>query len=45
MGNVAMLRIKRKLDPLVAQFTTPDPALVARQAGSAEEEAAAGAGQ
>ncbi|QWT19028.1 LTA synthase family protein [Bacillus sp. NP157] len=45
MGNVALLRMKRKLDPLVAQFAVPDPGLVARQNGATEEDAAAGAGQ
>ncbi|QDE38210.1 LTA synthase family protein [Luteibacter pinisoli] len=45
MSNVAMLRMKRKLDPLVAQFATPDATVLARQPGQAEEEAAAGAGQ
>lgn len=45
MGNVAMLRMKRKLDPFVAQFATPDAAMVARQQGQPEEDAAAGAGQ
>ena len=45
MGNVAMLRFKKKLDPLIAQYVTPDEATVARQPGVAEERAASGAGQ
>lgn len=45
MGNVAMLRMKRKLEPFVAQFAAPDAAMIARQQGNAEENAAAGAGQ
>lgn len=45
MGNVAMLRLKRKLDPLVAQYTMPDASAVARQPGATEERAASGAEQ
>ncbi|HXP01708.1 MAG TPA: LTA synthase family protein [Luteibacter sp.] len=46
MGNVAMLRMKRKLDALTAQYTTPtNSGMVARQADDAEQRAAAGAGQ
>lgn len=45
MGNVALLRMKRKLDPLVAQYALPDMTTVARQTGKTEEEAAAGAHQ
>lgn len=45
MGNIAMLRMKRKLDPLVANYAQPDPNMVARQPGEAEQSAAAGAGQ
>lgn len=45
MANVALLRMKRKLDPLVAQYTLPDMTTVARQTGKTEQEAAAGAHQ
>lgn len=45
MGNVAMLRMKQKLGPLVAQYALPDAAALARQPGTAEENAAAGAHQ
>lgn len=45
MGNVAMLRMKRKLDPLVAQYALPDTAALARQPGTVEGQAASGAGQ
>jgi phosphoglycerol transferase MdoB-like AlkP superfamily enzyme len=45
MGNVAMLRMKQKLEPLVAQYALPDAAALARQPGTAEENAAAGAHQ
>jgi Phosphoglycerol transferase and related proteins, alkaline phosphatase superfamily len=45
MSNVAMLRMRRKLDPMVAQFTQPDTSHVARQPGAAEADAAAGAEQ
>lgn len=45
MGNVALLRMKRKLDPLVAQYALPDMTTVARQTGKTEEEAATGAHQ
>lgn len=45
MGNVALLRMKRKLDPIMAQYAAPDMSMMARQPGSAEHEAAAGAEQ
>ncbi|WP_448096242.1 LTA synthase family protein [Luteibacter yeojuensis] len=45
MGNVAMLRMKQKLEPLVAQYALPDAAALARQPGRAEENAASGAQQ
>jgi phosphoglycerol transferase MdoB-like AlkP superfamily enzyme len=45
MRNVAMLRMKRKLDPFVAQFNAPDTTAVARQSGTQEEDAGAGAHQ
>lgn len=45
MSNVAMLRMKRKLDAMVAQYAVPDASAVARQPGEAEDAAAAGAGQ
>jgi phosphoglycerol transferase MdoB-like AlkP superfamily enzyme len=45
MGNVAMLRLKKKLDPLMAQYAMPDAGSLARQPGTAEENAAAGANQ
>lgn len=45
MGNVALLRMKRKLDPLVAQYAVPDMSMIARQPGNAEDAAAAGASQ
>jgi phosphoglycerol transferase MdoB-like AlkP superfamily enzyme len=45
MGNVAMLRLKKKLDPLMAQYAMPDASTLARQPGAAEENADAGAGQ
>jgi len=45
MGNVAMLRMKRKLDPLVAQYMTVDAGAVAHQPGATEEAAASGAEQ
>lgn len=45
MSNIALLRMKQKLDPLVAKYSTPEPTMVARQPGDAEAAAAAGAGQ
>jgi hypothetical protein len=45
MGNVAMLRLKKKLDPLMAQYAVPDANAVVRQPGSTEQNAATGAGQ
>ncbi|MET0618052.1 MAG: LTA synthase family protein [Luteibacter sp.] len=45
MGNVAMLRMKRKLDAMVAQYATPDANAMARQPGETDEAAAAGATQ
>ncbi|HEY4291559.1 LTA synthase family protein [Luteibacter sp.] len=45
MANVAKLRMKRKLDPLLAQYAVPDTNAIARRPGYAEESAAAGAGQ
>ncbi|SEM41137.1 Phosphoglycerol transferase MdoB [Luteibacter sp. UNCMF331Sha3.1] len=45
MGNVAMLRMKRKLDPLVAQYMAVDGNAVARQPGATDEAAASGAEQ
>ncbi|MDR6937119.1 LTA synthase family protein [Luteibacter sp. 3190] len=43
MGNIAMLRMKRKLDPLVAQYMTVGASTVAHQPGDEEAQAAAGA--
>jgi phosphoglycerol transferase MdoB-like AlkP superfamily enzyme len=45
MGNVAMLRMKRKLDPLVAQYSLPEANAIARQPGTQEDSAASGAEQ
>jgi phosphoglycerol transferase MdoB-like AlkP superfamily enzyme len=46
MKNIAMLRMKRKLDPLVASYTPPDATgAIVRQPGEAEPAAGAGAGQ
>ena len=46
MGNVALLRLKNKLDPLLARYALPDAGIdVARQPGDAEHDAEAGAGQ
>jgi len=46
MGNVAQLRLRGKLDKLMAQFASPmDAAVLARQKTAAEEAAAAGARQ
>jgi len=45
MGNIALLRMKQKLEPLVATYATPDGSAVARQPGQAEQDAAAGAQQ
>jgi phosphoglycerol transferase MdoB-like AlkP superfamily enzyme len=45
MSNVAMLRMKHKLDPMVAQFLQPDANSVARQPDSSEARAASGAEQ
>ena len=45
MGNVAMLRLKRKLDPLLAQYATPDAGAIAQRRGAMEQGAAEGAGQ
>jgi phosphoglycerol transferase MdoB-like AlkP superfamily enzyme len=46
MGNIASLRLKNKLDPLLARYALPDAGIdVARQSGDTEHEAEAGAGQ
>ncbi|NID16044.1 LTA synthase family protein [Luteibacter yeojuensis] len=46
MSNVAKLRLKKKLGPLMAAYTTPAPnASLARQPGTAEQNAASGAEQ
>jgi phosphoglycerol transferase MdoB-like AlkP superfamily enzyme len=45
MSNIAMLRMKQKLEPLVAQFTVPDATMIARQPGEAEHAAESGAAQ
>ncbi|MDF3980519.1 LTA synthase family protein [Luteibacter sp. PPL201] len=46
MGNIALLRMKRKLDPLVAQYLAPPAApATARPAGIFADEPAVGAGQ
>ncbi|TCV96023.1 phosphoglycerol transferase MdoB-like AlkP superfamily enzyme [Luteibacter rhizovicinus] len=45
MGNLALLRFKNRLDPLLAQYVLPDAATLARQKGEEEERAAAGARQ
>lgn len=45
MRNIATLRMKRKLDPLVAQYVSPETGTAARSPGDAESPAAAGASQ
>jgi phosphoglycerol transferase MdoB-like AlkP superfamily enzyme len=45
MKNIALLRMKRKLDPMVAQYATPDPQAIARVPAPHDEAAAAGAQQ
>ncbi|KJV37352.1 LTA synthase family protein [Luteibacter yeojuensis] len=45
MGNVAMLRMKNKLGPMVAQYTPLDTSMMARQGGDQEDAAAAGVRQ
>ena len=45
MSNVAMLRFKRKLDPLLAQYAAPDAGVIAQRRSAVEQGAAEGAGQ
>ncbi|WP_448100120.1 LTA synthase family protein [Luteibacter jiangsuensis] len=45
MGNVALLRLKRRLDPLLAQYTAPDAGAIAKRQSTVEQGAAEGAGQ
>lgn len=45
MKNIAMLRMKRKLDPLVASYAPADAGTTPPRQGDAEPAAGAGAGQ